>query len=91
LPSTASNPEPFRRPDEAPDFAQLNLQVSRDFSSRASWYLGVENLTNVRQDRPIIGAGGVADADFQRYFDASLVYGPIFGRMVYSGFRWKVS
>ena len=91
LPSTASNTEPFRRPDESPDFAQLNLQVSRDFSSRASWYVGVENLTNVRQDRPIIGAGGVADADFQRYFDASLVYGPIFGRMVYSGFRWKVS
>lgn len=91
LPSTAGNPEAYRRPDEAPDFFQLNLQVSRDFSSKFSVYVGVENLTNVRQDRPIIGAGQVPDADFDRYFDASLVYGPIFGRMAYGGLRWRIA
>ena len=92
LPSTAMNPEPFRRPDEAPAFGQLNAQLSRDFNAKTSTYFGIENLTNVRQDRPIIGSGmEVSAAEFDRYFDASLVYGPIFGRMVYGGVRWRIA
>ena len=86
------NPEPFRRPDEAPAFGQLNAQLSRDFNAKTSTYFGIENLTNVRQDRPIIGSGmEVSAAEFDRYFDASLVYGPIFGRMVYGAVRWCIA
>lgn len=90
LPSTASNPADFRQPEEAPGFAQLNFQATRDFSSTTSLYVGVENIMNVRQENPIVAATA-APEDFNRYFDASLVYGPIFGRMVYAGLRWRIA
>ncbi len=94
LPTTAENPEPFSRPDYAPDFYQLNAQVTRQFTPEFSVYLGVENALNYKQDRPIIAAdygdNPVAQQDFNQYFDASLVYGPIFGRMFYAGLRWGI-
>jgi outer membrane receptor for ferrienterochelin and colicins len=94
LPSTASNPELFQRRDEAPGFAQLNLQATRQFSPSFSFYAGVENALNYRQDRPIIGAdygnSPASASDFNQYFDASLVYAPIFGRMIYAGLRWNI-
>ena len=94
LPTTAANPEPFIRPDYAPDFYQLNAQLTRQFTPEFSVYLGVENALNYKQDRPIIGAdygdNPVAQQDFNQYFDASLVYGPIFGRMFYAGLRWGI-
>jgi hypothetical protein len=70
--------------------------VTRAFSSRLDVYFGIENLTDVRQTRPIIGATypgetPVSAADFDRYFDASLVYGPVFGRMMYGGLRWRIA
>lgn len=94
LPLTNENPDPFKRTDMAPDFLQLNAQITRQFSPEFSIYLGVENALNYKQDRPIIGAdygdNVVAEADFNQYFDASLVYGPIFGRMMYAGLRWGI-
>lgn len=92
LPSTAMNADDFVLPDDAPSFTQLNLQFSRDWNANQSVYVGIENVTNVRQDRPILGAGAdVSEADFSDYFDASFVYGPIFGRMAYAGLRWRIS
>ena len=96
LPSTTSNPEQFQRPDVADPFGLVHVQVTRAFSSRLDVYFGIENLTDVRQTRPIIGATypgetPVAAADFDRYFDASLVYGPVFGRMMYGGLRWRIA
>jgi outer membrane receptor protein involved in Fe transport len=73
----------------APDYFQLNLQVSRDFSKQFGLYLGVENLLNTRQAAPIVAASAPQDL-FDAHFDASLVYGPIFGRMVYGGLRWRI-
>ena len=94
LPGTDSNPELFQRPREAPGFAQLNLQATRQFSPSFSLYAGVENALNYKQDRPIIGAvyddSPVSASDFNQYFDASLVYAPIFGRMLYAGLRWNI-
>ena len=94
LPSTSENPEPFMLPDEAPDFYQLNAQVTRQINAEFSVYLGVENALNYKQERPIIGAdygdNPVTEQQFNNYFDASLVYGPIFGRMFYMGLRWGI-
>ena len=42
---------------------------------------------NVRQDRPIISADNPQGSEF----DASIVYGPIFGRMIYGGLRWALA
>ena len=63
-----------------------NAQISRVFSPRFEVYLGGENLTKVQQNNPIIGV----DRPFGRDFDASLVYAPVFGRMIYTGLRLKL-
>ncbi|RIV25083.1 TonB-dependent receptor [Fibrisoma montanum] len=70
----------------APGFYNLNAQVSRAFRSGWEVYLGGENLTGFRQLNPIVAAND----PFGRNFDAaSQVWGPITGRMVYVGFRFK--
>jgi outer membrane receptor protein involved in Fe transport len=75
-------------PAESPAFTQLNLQVSQTLPGALELYVGVENLLNVKQDSPIVGAA--YPDEFNRNFDASLVYGPIFGRMTYAGLRWTL-
>ncbi|GAB2541557.1 TonB-dependent receptor [Spirosoma aerophilum] len=70
----------------APGFYNLNAQVSRAFLSGWEIYLGGENLTGFRQLNPIVAAND----PFGTRFDAgSQVWGPITGRMVYVGFRFK--
>lgn len=72
--------------DMAPGFYNLNAQVSRAFRSGWEIYLGGENLTGFRQLNPIVAAND----PFGPRFDAgSQVWGPITGRMVYAGFRFK--
>lgn len=70
----------------APSFYNLNAQVSRAFRSGWEVYLGGENLTGFRQLDPIVAA----DNPFGPDFDAGArVWGPVTGRMVYIGFRFK--
>ncbi len=89
LPSTESNPAEYRRPDRAPAFYQVLGQISyvtklrnADFSA----YLGVENALNYKQQNPIIAV----NSPYSRYFDASMIWGPIYGRMLYAGIRYKL-
>ncbi|OUS03367.1 TonB-dependent receptor [Flavobacteriales bacterium 33_180_T64] len=84
--STASNPTPFRLPEESPTVGTLNVQVTKVFSPKFEVYLGGENITNVRQNNPILGA----DDPFGSNFDTTFVYGPIFGNMYYAGLRFKI-
>ena len=72
--------------DMAPGFYNLNAQVSRAFRSGLEVYMGGENLTGFRQLNPIVAA----DDPFGTRFDAGArVWGPITGRMVYMGIRFK--
>ncbi|MBF8963064.1 TonB-dependent receptor [Pontibacter sp. FD36] len=66
-------------------FYTLNGQVSRAFK-RWELYLGGENLLNFRQPDAIRGA----DNPFGANFDASMVWGPITGRVIYAGMRFKI-
>jgi outer membrane receptor protein involved in Fe transport len=86
LPSTASNPEAFRFPDYSPDYVLMNAQISKKLG-RWDVYLGVENLGDFRQERLV----NSSDNPALPYFDASLVWGPAVERMVYLGFRWRIS
>lgn len=63
-----------------------NAQITRVFSPQFEVYLGGENLANQRQINPVVGI----DQPFGRNFDASLVYAPVFGRMIYSGLRFNL-
>lgn len=83
LPSTASNPVQYQRITRSPDMFLMNAQITKSWKERFDVYVGMENITNVRQNNPILAA----DQPFGAYFDSSLVWGPIFGRMTYVGFR----
>lgn len=83
VPSTLSNPALFQRDDHSPSFILLNAQVTYAFSPQLAIYLGGENLLDFKQNNPIINP---SDPQSQ-YFDASLIWGPVSGRMVYAGLR----
>ncbi|NRB64214.1 MAG: TonB-dependent receptor [Saprospiraceae bacterium] len=86
IPSTQENPEPFQLSDRSPDFVVANVQISKTWWDKLAVYVGVENLFNIVQSNPVLSA----DDPFGPYFDSSLVWGPIFGRMTYAGIRYTV-
>ena len=69
----------------APAFVNLNAQVSRSFR-RWDVYLGGENMTNFRQKDPIV----TPDNPFGSRFDAGSAWGPVVGRVIYFGTRYKL-
>ncbi|WP_018613548.1 TonB-dependent receptor domain-containing protein [Segetibacter koreensis] len=88
LPSTKSNPERYQRPDYSPSFVVMNAQVSKTIGKKdlIDIYIGGENLTNYFQKNAIIAP----EQTFSPYFDASMTWGPITGRMFYGGFRFRI-
>ena len=66
-------------------YPQLMAQITKYFKT-CSLYVGAENMTNFRQDSPIIGA----DQPYGPDFDASMVCGPTMGWKVYVGFRYDL-
>ena len=50
------------------------------------FYIGGENPGNFYQKNVIVAAG----RPFSSYSDASLVWGPVTGRMFYAGWRYKL-
>lgn len=85
LPDTQSNPELFRRPSQSDPYTTLNLQATGKFAS-FEVYAGCENIFNYKQPRPIIGV----EDPFGPYFDISSVWGPIRGRELYLGLRYRI-
>lgn len=86
IPSTQDKSIDLRRANNSPSFMLYNAQFTRNFNDRWSAYLGVENIFDFRQNNPIIDANN----PFGNQFDASMVWGPIFGRMLYAGFRFSL-
>jgi outer membrane receptor for ferrienterochelin and colicin len=87
LPNTTANPEEYQLEAASPDFFLLSGQITKSWKDGLfALYLGGENLLNFRQDNPILGS----DDPFGNYFDASMVWGPIFGRNLYAGMRYKI-
>lgn len=86
IPSTASNPEQYRLEEKSPAFFLANTQVTKVWAERFEVYVGAENLFNFKQENPIIASS----EPYGDYFDSSLVWGPIFGRMVYGGLRFRL-
>ncbi len=85
LPDTSDKPTNLMREDYSPDYFLANAQIARGFK----WgriYIGSENLLNFKQNDPIIDA----ENPFGNNFDASMVWGPVPGRLIYIGFRYKI-
>lgn len=85
LPNTSTNPVQYQKAEFSDDFFILHAQVTKRFK-KLDVYAGAENLTNFVQKDPIIAA----DDPFGSYFDSSMIWGPIFGRMFYAGLRFKI-
>ena len=86
LPNTEDNPDPYKLESSSPNYFLVNGQVTRIFNKSTELYLGVENALNFRQPNPILSAENPQST----YFDSSIIWGPIFGRMVYGGFRFTI-
>ena len=66
-------------------YPQLMAQITKYFRT-CSLYVGAENMTNFRQDTPIIDSFNPYGPDF----DASMVWGPTMGWKAYIGFRYDL-
>ena len=86
LPDTRMNPVDYQRDDYSPSFFILHMQVTKRFK-HFDIYAGGENLTDFRQENPIIAS----DDPFGEYFDASVVWGPLLGRRFYAGLRITIN
>ncbi len=86
LPSTLANPTNLQARENSPNFALVNLQITRSFFLGFDLYLGVENLLGFKQDNPILDPLHPNG----KYFDASMIWGPVSGRMMYAGLRYKM-
>lgn len=64
----------------------INTQITRVFSNKFDIYIGSENITDYKQNTPIQNA----NAPFDQKFDASKIWAPIFGRMIYIGLNYKI-
>ncbi len=85
IPDVTYQPGEAPRTLYAPAYVILNAQITKAFK-KWELYVGSENLANFTQKNPIIAAG----QPFGSTFDASVVWAPIFGRMIYTGMRFKI-
>lgn len=86
--STVVNPSPHQRAGSSPSYVLMNAQVSKTVGKKhpVDFYVGGENLTNFLQGDVIVDP----TQPFGPYFDASLIWGPVTGRMFYTGLRYKI-
>ena len=86
LPYTASNPVAFQLPGKSPSYSLMNAQITRVFSHAFEMYIGGENIGNYTQNPAIVDSQN----PFGPYFDATILYAPVFGQMYYAGLRFKI-
>ena len=74
------------RPNYSPSYIQMNAQITRVFSEVFEVYAGAENLTDYMQHDAIVDAAN----PYAKDFDASMIWGPMMGRNVYAGLRFRI-
>tara|TARA_Y100000385_G_scaffold291915_1_gene373962 strand:- start:13638 stop:15908 length:2271 start_codon:yes stop_codon:yes gene_type:complete len=70
----------------SPNFNLLSGQATRKFP-KFEWYIGVENALNYMQPNPIRGIQNPFSSDF----DAAMIWGPVMGRIWYSGIKLRLN
>jgi hypothetical protein len=88
IPNTTANPIAYSLPSYSPSYILMNAQVSKTIGSKhpMDLYIGSENISNYFQTNAILSAND----PFNSYFDASMIWGPTSGRMMYFGWRYKI-
>ena len=85
IPSTVLNPVQYQLPKHSKDYFLLNAQITKKFR-KFEMYLGCENILNYTQKNPIIAS----ENPFGSNFDASMIYAPVEGRIIYFGLRIEI-
>ncbi len=85
IPSTSGNSEEYRLPTRSKSYFLLQAQITKKFR-KLETYVGCENILNFTQPQPVIAAND----PFGKNFDASMVYAPIEGRVIYLGVRMNI-
>jgi outer membrane receptor for ferrienterochelin and colicins len=66
-------------------FPMISGQITHVFK-QWEFYIGGENLGNYTQNNPILDASN----PFSTTFDATRVWAPVMGTMIYGGFRFAI-
>jgi outer membrane receptor for ferrienterochelin and colicin len=85
IPNTLLSPVQYQLPTRSKEYYLMNAQITKKFR-KFEVYLGCENIMNYMQKNPIIAS----DNPFGSNFDASMIYAPVDGRIVYAGFRMSI-
>ncbi len=85
IPNTFLSPVQYKLPTHSNEYYLLNAQITKKFR-KFDTYLGAENILNFTQKNPIVAA----ENPFGNNFDASMVYAPIEGRIIYVGVRMEI-
>ncbi|MGB0887414.1 MAG: TonB-dependent receptor [Vicingaceae bacterium] len=85
IPNTATNLSENVISQKSESYYTLNGQITRTFK-KFEVYGGAENILDYKQDNPIIAANNPNGSNF----DASMIWGPIMGRNIYFGLRYKI-
>jgi hypothetical protein len=72
--------------ESSPFYVIMNAQITKKLGKCGEIYAGGENLTNYKQEHPIIAA----NEPFGDDFDASMVWGPLSGIRAYLGVRFQI-
>ena len=86
IPYTGDNEPLFQLPLRSESYLVTSGQITRIFSPQVDAYLGIENALNYTQNNPILSS----ENPYSENFDSSLIWAPIFGRMIYLGFRFTL-
>lgn len=86
--NTAMNPPNYQLAKYSPTYFLMNAQISKTFGKKypMDLYVGAENITDYFQPNTVLAA----NAPFSPYFDATMIWGPTSGRMLYVGWRLKI-
>lgn len=85
MPDSMPETEGYSIDNEFKGYFMLQGQITKTFGT-LELYLGGENLTDYLQPYPVIGS----DNPFSTGFDSSLIWGPVSGRKIYLGMRYKL-
>ena len=86
LPNTSNNPEEYRLENNYPAYVLLHGQIEKEFENFAL-YVGAENIGDYKQPNPILAF----NEPFGKYFDSSMIWAPIAGRIIYAGMRLNLN
>ncbi|MCU0423264.1 MAG: TonB-dependent receptor [Bacteroidia bacterium] len=85
IPDTENQPHHMNNGLRSPEFTTVNAQITRAFK-KWEMYVGIENAFNEMQHHQIIDAQN----PFGSRFDAAMIWGPVMGRVLYTGIRLSI-